>query len=151
MLFSFLFHLFKELNNDTKNAVKKYAEEKISNTEMLSKLMSRANNDAYDIFYKAPAAIIISKDTTDITSQDDCAVASENLMIAAESFGYGSCWVSFIKCLFELDETKAREYYEKFEIPENYLPTHAIVIGHKKNEHSKALARRENTVKYILE
>lgn len=143
--------LLEELNKDTKNAIKKYAEKNISNPAMLDKLMSRANNDAYDTFYKAPVAIIISKDTTDITSQDDCAVASQNIMIAAESFGLGSCWVSFVKNLFKLDEFKAKEYYEKFEIPKNYLPMYAIVIGHKKNEHSNILPRKENTVKYILE
>lgn len=143
--------LLEELNNDTKNAVKKYAEEKISNPKMLSALMAKANNDTYNMFYKAPVAILISKDTTSIASEDGCAAASQNMMIAAESLGLGSCWVSFPKCLFELDEAKGKEYCEKFQIPENYIPTHAIVIGHKKKEHSKAQTRRENTVTYIVE
>ena len=112
--------------------------------------MSRTNNDAFDTFYKAPVAIIVSMDTTDVTSPADCAVASQNLMLAAESFGLGSCWIGFVKNLFKLDETKGKEYCEKFNIPENYMPSHAILIGHKKNPSGKASARRENTVTYIL-
>lgn len=143
--------ILSELNKDTKAAIKKYAKTKISNQVMLDKLISRANNDSYDTFYKAPVAIIVSKDTSDITSDNDCAVASQNLMIAAESFGLGSCWMSFVKNLFNLDESKAAEYFEKFEIPENYIPIHAIVIGHKKTDVKKVADRRKNTVKYILE
>lgn len=142
--------VLSNLNLDTKEAIKKYAKEKVSNEKELEVLISRANNDAFDTFYKAPVAIIISKDTTDITSPDDCAVASQNLMLAAESFGLGSCWIGFIKNLFKLDDVKGKEYCEKFNIPENYIPSHAILIGHKKNPSGKASARRENTVTYVL-
>lgn len=142
--------VLKNLNLDTKEAIKKYAKDKVSNEKELEVLISRANNDAFDTFYKAPVAIIVSMDTTDVTSPADCAVASENLMLAAESFGLGSCWIGFVKNLFKLDEAKGKEYCEKFNIPENYMPSHAILIGHKKNPSSKASARRENTVTYIL-
>lgn len=141
--------VLNQLDKDTKDAVKKYAEEKVSDQDMLKNLLSKANNDAFNGFYNAPVAILISKDTTNVTSADNCACASQNLMLASEAFGLGSCWVGFVKHLFKLDESKAKEYYEKFEIPENYIPTHAIVIGHKKNKVSKAPARKENTVKYI--
>lgn len=142
--------VLKNLNLDTKEAIKKYAKDKVSNEKELEILMSRANNDAFDTFYKAPVAIIVSMDTTDVTSPADCAVASQNLMLAAESFGLGSCWIGFVKNLFKLDEAKGKEYCEKFNIPENYMPSHAILIGHKKNPSGKASARRENTVTYIL-
>lgn len=142
--------VLKNLNLDTKEAIKKYAKDKVSDEKELDVLISRANNDAFDTFYKAPVAIIVSMDTTDVTSPADCAVASENLMLAAESFGLGSCWIGFVKNLFKLDEAKGKEYCEKFNIPENYMPSHAILIGHKKNPSGKASARRENTVTYIL-
>ena len=54
--------VLKQLNEDTKNAVKKYAPEKISDEKMLKTFISRANNDAFDTFYNAPVAILISKD-----------------------------------------------------------------------------------------
>lgn len=141
--------VLKELNDDTKNAVIKYGEEYIKKADMLKHIMARANNDSYNIFYNAPVAILISRNTNDITSQDDCAVASENMMIAAESVGIGSCWASFIKFLFMLDKDKAKEYSDKFFIPDGYVPTHAIILGHKKNTQPKQLERREGTVTYI--
>lgn len=143
-------NLLRELNADTKSAIKKYAKEKVSDEKALNTLLSRADNDSYDTFYKAPVAIIVSVDTTDVTSPADCAVASQNLMLAAESFGLGSCWIGFVKNLFKLDEAKGKKYCEKFNIPENYMPSHAILIGHKKNPSGKASARRENTVTYVL-
>lgn len=142
--------VLETLNLDTKEAIKKYAKEKVSNEKELEVLINRANNDAFDTFYKAPVAIIVSMDTTDVTSPADCAVASQNLMLAAESFGLGSCWIGFVKNLFKLDEAKGKDYCEKFNIPENYMPSHAVLIGHKKNPSGKASARRENTVTYIL-
>ena len=141
--------ILKELNEDTKKAVKKYGEEKITKTDVLKAINTKANNDSYDTFYNAPVAILISKDTNDVTSQDDCATASQNMMLAAESLGLGSCWVGFIKYLFLLDEDKSKEYTSKFSIPQGYIPTHAIIIGHKKNQSPKASDRRDNTVSYI--
>ena len=83
--------ILNQLDQDTKAAVKKYAEEKISNPDMLKNITAKANNDAYNTFYKAPVAILISRDNNDITSQDDCALASQNIMLSAESLGLGSC------------------------------------------------------------
>lgn len=142
--------VLNQLDQDTKNAVKQYGEEKVANPDILKHINAKANNDAFNTFYKAPAAILISRDSNDITSQDDCALASQNMMLAAESLGLGSCWIGFIKYLFALDEDKAKEYSDKFSIPEGYIPTHAIIIGHKKNKTPKASPRRENTVSYIL-
>ena len=142
--------ILETFNKDTKDAIKKYASEKVIDEAKLKKLTSRANNDNYDTFYKAPVAIIISTDKSNKSSIKDCAVASENLMLAAESFGLGSCWMSFMKHLFNLDKVKGSQYYKMFDIPENFTPAYAIVIGHKANETTKIMERRENTVTYLL-
>ena len=142
--------ILETFNKDTKDAIKKYATEKVTDESKLKKLMSRANNDEYDTFYKAPVAIIVSIDKSNKSSLKDCAVASQNLMLAAESFGLGSCWMSFMKHLFNLDKVKGAEYYKKFEIPENHVPAYAIVIGHKRSKDIKVMDRRENTVMYLL-
>ncbi len=142
-------NILNELSENTKEAVKKYASEKISNPDVLKALNAKAHNDSYDTFYKAPVAILISKYTNDDTSQDDCATASQNIMLAAHSLGIGSCWVGFIKYLFLLDDNKSKEYLNKFSIPNGYIPTHAIVLGYNKNTGTKASDRRDNTVSYI--
>lgn len=141
--------VLNELDSKTKNAVKKYASEYIKNEDVLKMLNNKANNDAYNTFYKAPVAIIVSRNTKDETSQDDCAVASQNMMLASEALGLGSCWIGFIKFLFMLDKEEGKKYMDKFNIPEDYIPTHAIIVGHKKSNSAKASERRENTVTYI--
>lgn len=141
--------ILNELNKDTKEAVKKYGGEKISSPDVLKAINAKANNESYDTFYNAPVAILISRDTNDATSQDDCAAASQNMMLAAHSLEIGSCWIGFIKYLFLLDEDKSKEYLDKFSIPKGYIPTHAIVLGHRKTNTTKAPDRRDNTVSYI--
>ena len=142
--------ILETFNKDTKDAIKKYATGKVTDEAKLKKLMSRANSDEYDTFYKAPVAIVVSIDKSNKSSVKDCAIASQNLMLAAESFGLGSCWMSFMKHLFNLDEIKGAKYYKKFEIPENHVPAYAIVIGHKSSKDIKVMDRREDTVTYLL-
>ena len=53
------------------------------------------NDPDFDIFYGAPALIVIST-TADIPwAVEDCALAAENLMLAARAIGLGSCWIGF--------------------------------------------------------
>lgn len=143
--------IIEKLNKDTKEAILKYGDEVIENKEKLERLKAKANNENYDGFYNAPVAILISKDEKDKSSEEDCAMASQNIMLAAEAFDLGSCWVSFVKNLFKLDKVKAKEYANEFSIPEGYVTTHAIVIGHshKNKDEIKAQERKENVVTYV--
>ena len=130
--------LIKELSVESK---KEFAD---SDNEMFRKM---ANNESYDIFYNAPTIIIVSGDKGNYTSETDCAAASENMILAAESLGIGTCWIGLVAFLFR--SKKANEYIKKLQIPENYEPYYAITFGYKKYPNPKPQPRRENTVNYI--
>lgn len=130
--------LLKELNVESK---KGFADSEI---EMFRKM---ANNEQYDIFYNAPTAIVISGEKSALTALTDCSAATENMILAAESLGIGSCWIGLITFLFK--GQKAPEYIKKLNIPEGYEPYYAITLGYKKYPNPKASQRRENTVSYI--
>jgi len=49
----------------------------------------------FQIFYHAPVLILISATATGPWCVEDCALAAENLMLAAYGEGLGSCWIAF--------------------------------------------------------
>jgi Nitroreductase family len=53
------------------------------------------NDPNFDIFYGAPALIVISTGTQIPWAVEDCALAAENLMLAARGMGLGTCWIGF--------------------------------------------------------
>jgi nitroreductase len=69
------------------------------------------------------------------------------MLIAAEAVGVGSCWIGFIAHLLNSEEGK--EYCKELGIPEGYRQFHAVALGYKKINSSKAPARKENIVNYI--
>jgi len=53
-------------------------------------------NDAnFDIFYHAPVLNVISTVAEIPWAVEDCALAAENLMLAARGAGLGTCWIGF--------------------------------------------------------
>lgn len=56
----------------------------------LANMVSRPN---FNIFFNAPLLIMIFSDFDAFSPQIDCALAGENMMLAAQSLGIGSCWI----------------------------------------------------------
>lgn len=130
--------LLEELNVNTK-AIAKH-----SSNETIQKMGS---NDKFHIFYGAPTVIIVSGKEDAISPYVDCAAASENILIAAESLNIGGCWNGIVGVLFNSDRNS--EYKEKLKIPNGYTPYYAIALGYKDAPSTKARERRSNTVQYI--
>jgi len=106
-----------------------------------------ASNESYKLFYNAKTIIVVSGEKSAVTAPTDCAAATENMMLAAESLGIGSCWIGLVTFLFK--SKRGAEYAEKLGIPDGYEPYYAITLGYKKYDNAKAPQRRENTVTYI--
>jgi nitroreductase len=86
------------------------------------------NDPDFDIFYHAPALIVIST-TSDIPwAVEDCALAAENLMLAARAIGLGSCWIGFSQSWLATSDGKAA-----LKIPATYKPVAPIIVGYPKS------------------
>lgn len=127
-----------QLNIDAKEIAKSFED------ELIKKMGS---NERFNIFYNAPTVIIVSGGEDGITTASDCAAATENMLLAAESIGVGSCWVGMVSLLFKGPE--GSKYREQLGIPEGYEPYYAVALGYKKLIAVKAPERKENTVNYI--
>lgn len=62
----------------------------------------------FHIFYHAPALILISAESTGPWLETDCALAGQNLMLAAAAEGLGACWIGLCQPFLETAEGRAR-------------------------------------------
>jgi nitroreductase len=63
-----------------------------SNPEII-KLANMVSRPGFNIFYNAPLLIMVFSHPSAFSPQIDCALAAENMMIAARALGIGSCWI----------------------------------------------------------
>jgi len=81
----------------------------------------------FQLFYHAPALIVICATSTEEGSAEDCCLAAENLMLVAHSAGLGTCWVGFSRSWLDLPAGR-----KELGIPMHYVPIAPIAIGHPK-------------------
>jgi nitroreductase len=110
-------------------------------------LKATASNENYHIFYNSPTIIVISGEKSAMLPNTDCAAATQNMLLAAESLNIGTCWIGFVSFLFR--SNKVQEYIKLLEIPEGFEPYYAVAVGYKTKENTQAPLRRENTVNYV--
>lgn len=106
----------------------------------------RAKDENFSVFYNAPTFIIVSGYEKAVAPQMDCALALENMFLAAESLNIGSCWIHAVIGLLNTEEGKA--FKKELAIPEEYAVYCAGAFGYKAMEGSPA-PRKENTVTII--
>lgn len=53
------------------------------------------NNEKFDIHYNAPTVIVVSEKKDCYSKFVDVSAATQNMLLAAQSIGVGSCWVGF--------------------------------------------------------
>jgi nitroreductase len=83
-------------------------------------------NEKFNIFYEAPTVIIVAARKGAVSPIADVCAAIENMLIAAESVGVGSCWIGFAKYYFN-----GPERLKKLGIPEGYEVEYGVALGHK--------------------
>jgi nitroreductase len=53
------------------------------------------SDPGFHLFYRAPALVVISVAANLQWATEDCALAAQNLMLAAVEMGLGTCWIGF--------------------------------------------------------
>ncbi|MCZ7382948.1 MAG: nitroreductase family protein [Candidatus Methanoperedens sp.] len=96
-----------------------------------------------DMFYNAPLLIIILGNKNAPTVDYDCAMAAQNMMLAAQSKGIGSCWIGGVQPAL-MDEGFLRE----LGAPEGYKAIAPLIFGYPKGK-TKMPERAEPEVKWL--
>lgn len=97
-------------------------------------------------FYGAPCLIFIAYDPNYDMSQVDCGLLGENIILAAQSMGLGTC------CLGQLTRfitgEDAKDLYAQLQIPDTHKLLYCISLGYPA-EHPDAKPRDMGRVKFI--
>ena len=91
----------------------------------------------FDIFHGAPALVVISASAPGPWIVEDCALAAENLMLAAFAEGLGTCWIGFSQSYLGTPNGKA-----VLGLPEAWIPVAPIIVGKPKAWPAPAPARK---------
>jgi nitroreductase len=93
-------------------------------TQHEERFRARLSDPAFDIFYHAPALIVISGRAQEPWIVEDCALAAQALMLAAFAEGFGTCWIGFAQGYLGTAAGKA-----VLGAPEEWLPVAPIIVG----------------------
>jgi nitroreductase len=111
--------------------------------EMLKALRAEIDEVVEDpVYYSAPAIVFVIG--SGMTSDFDCPMVCENMMLAAKSLGIGSCWVYFGQLV--LDDPEVRETLEMQENEKVYGP---ILLGYPQENLPERALKRGPLVKWI--
>ncbi len=109
--------------------------------------VARMGKSGRNLFYNAPTVLIVSgkkEDEVMLNSSVDCAAAIQNMLLAAESLGIGSCWIGLIRFFFA-----QKEEVKKLLLPEDVKPLYAVCLGYKGRANGKGPERKSGNVSYI--
>jgi nitroreductase len=101
------------------------------------------SNPSFDIFYRAPALILIASRAPSPWAVEDCSLAAENLMLAAHAAGLGTCWIGFAQAWLGTPDAKAA-----LNLPATCVPVAPIIIGHPKSP-PPPVHRNEPEIRWI--
>jgi nitroreductase len=132
-------------NKDLLNKMVNIMKENMINSG-IAFLAERAKDPAFNPFGSAPAIILITADKTARFAEIDCALAAENILIAAESLGLGSLIMTSSEFLFK--SGKGEELKRELGVPEGYEHVCVIALGYK-DENPPPKPRRKDVITYI--
>jgi nitroreductase len=108
------------------------------------KVAARGKDPGFHTFFHAPTVIFVSGREGPLTNAD-CANATQNMAVAAESLGIGSCYiVGFLRGFADhMIELAAR-----LQTPEGFRPLFSLALGYASGP-APAPAPRKDNVTYI--
>ena len=97
-------------------------------------------------FYDAPTVITLFAPKSFLFSVDDCAVAAENMMLAADALGIGSCYIGQGWPAFA--DPYGQEILRQWNIPTDHYAVMQLLLGYPRegDKHPTPKPRKEGRV-----
>jgi nitroreductase len=104
--------------------------EPIKNTsQKIEDFLDYLKTEGTDMFYNANVLIIILGKKDALTTDYDCAMAAQTMMLAAHSKGIGSCWIGGVQPAL-MDE----EFLKELGVQDGYKVVAPLIFGYPKGE-----------------
>lgn len=114
---------------------------------LLSKLNAQVLGSPIDPFYNAPIVVAVLADSNRPTYLYDGSLVMANLMLAAHSEGFGSCWIHRAKEVFKLEE--GQKLLKEWGVADHYEGIAFCIMGYKKNEPKMQTERKKDYIRII--
>lgn len=104
-------------------------------------------NPAYNIFYNAPALIVIYGDSSSYWHAYDCSMVAQNINLLAEEAGLGCCWIGLAHNVLAEPAVK-----QELGIPEQYNLVAPLIVGYpaaKKDITENPIKRNPFEINYL--
>ena len=113
---------------------------------MLSRLNASIMNAPADMdpFYGAPAVLIVLADKSVPTYVYDGSIAMENMLLAADALGLGSCWIH--RAREEFEDEHMKEFLRKLGAKGDYEGIGHCVVGYPAGPAKVAAPRNDRRV-----
>ncbi len=98
-------------------------------------------------FYDAPTVITLFAPKDFLFSVDDCAVAAENMMLAADSYGVGSCYIGQGWTAFA--DPYGQEILRQWEIRPDYYAVMQLLLGYPREDDPHPTAKPRKNARII--
>lgn len=97
-------------------------------------------------FYGAPTVITLFAPKNFLFSQEDCAAAAENMMLAADSMGIGSCYIGQGWTAFA--DPYGQEKLREWSIPTDHYAVMQLLLGYPRegDKHPAPKPRKANRI-----
>lgn len=91
----------------------------------LERFRAAFENPDYDIFYAAPALVVIKAPQGNDMAKMDCLLAAENVILAAHAMGLGTCFIGFV-----LLAGQSPQACRALAVEDGYEIVAPIIVGH---------------------
>ena len=99
----------------------------------------------FAVFHRAPTVILLLMDKRGIgTPEIDIGICGQNMVLAAQSLGIGTCWVGFSKFLNE-----GAEWRERFGAEDPWEIVEAITLGWPVGDPTRLIARETHEIAWF--
>ena len=137
--------MMHKLSESGKKAMIPLAEKIVDTPKNASGVISYLKAKDTNLFYNAPLLVIVLGSRKSSTADWDCAMAAQNMMLAAHSRGIGSCWIGFAMAAL-MDE----KILQELGAPHGYKAVAPLIFGYPQGKAATAIPeRKEPQVKYL--
>lgn len=112
----------------------------------LQRLVDMVSSPNFNLFYNAPLLIMIFADPRGFMPQVDCALAAENMMLAAWSLGIGSCWIGLAQPL-----ERVEGIMKELGVPERHRLIAALIFGFSAERDIEAPSRNKGVILKLID
>lgn len=110
-------------------------------------MAKRAADPNFSPFFHAPTVIVITGDSQARFIQLDCALAAENIALAAESLNIGSCIMTSPELIFSTE--KGQALLKKLGVPDGYKHVCTVTLGYIDGKRPEPKPRNKEVVNYL--